>query len=121
MSLYGKSPNRGNLIIELNFADPRWEASREHEVDKGRLENGSPHGEGAENLAITPESELDLKVEYRLRCLCSWDRMDIVLSQRSRKNRSWRSSTTKLLEVYLGPNLSKDKRQLTFRPIIFPD
>ncbi|MCJ1250094.1 hypothetical protein MMC30_007320 [Trapelia coarctata] len=96
---YGHSLNRGTLIIELDIADPNWEIS--------------------EDLGTPIESGLDLEVEYLLGGLRSWDRMDIVLSQRTRKNRYWRSSTTRMLERKLGPNLSKEKRRLTFRPYYF--
>ena len=115
---YSHSLSRGNLIIELDIGDPNWEISNDGEVDSRRSDNRNPSGQGVENLAII-NSELDLDIEYLLRGLSSWDQMDIILSQRTRKNRYWKKSTTMLLENSLGPNLSKNKRRLTFRPHYF--
>jgi len=122
---YDQPLSRESLIIELDIANPSWQISREHEMGSGRLNNGNPwwlHNttkEGDDSLGITKKSGLDIIIASLIVGLRIWNRIDIALSQRTLKNRCWRSSVTEMLEKYLGPNLSKDKRRLAFRPQYF--
>lgn len=122
---YTDSLSRESLIIELDIAKPNWQIGRESEPGSGRLNSGNPwwlhkrSKKGDENLGITKISGLDLIVANLLGGLHIWNRMDIALSHRTLKNRYWRPSATEVLEKYLGPNLSKDKRRLAFRPQYF--